>query len=152
MEVETRKHIMRVAEFLHLFSCELLKRATLHDKSKFEEFEAPIFEEFTPQLKGTTYGSDAYQDLLAKIKPALDHHYAHNRHHPEFHKNGIQDMTLIDLIEVMADWKSASERHADGDAYKSIEINQKRFGYSDELKQIFINTLKEVDDHAKKRF
>ena len=25
---------------------------------------------------------------------------------------------------------------------KSIEINQKRFGYSDELKAIFINTVK----------
>jgi hypothetical protein len=139
---------MRVAEFLHLFSCELLKRATLHDRSKLEEPEAPIFEEFTPQLKGTTYGSAAYQTLLANIKPALDHHYANNRHHPEYHSNGIQGMTLIDLIEVLADWKSASERHADGDVYKSVEINQKRFGYSDDLKQIFINTLKEVDDHV----
>lgn len=141
---------MRVAEFLHLFSCELLKRATLHDKSKLEEPEASIFEKYTPQLKDTTYGSNEYQVLLANMKPALDHHYANNRHHPEYHRNGIQEMTLIDLLEVMADWKSASERHADGDIYKSIEMNQKRFGYSDELKQIFINTIKEVCDYAKK--
>ena len=45
---------------------------------------------------------------------------------------------------MMADWKAASLRHSDGDIYKSIEINQKRFGYSDELKQIFINTVKEI--------
>ena len=50
-------------------------------------------------------------------------------------------MNLVDLIEMICDWKAASERHADGDIYKSIEINQKRFGYSDELKQILKNTI-----------
>ena len=48
---------------------------------------------------------------------------------------------LIDLIEMICDWKAASERHADGNVYKSIEINQERFGYSDELKNIFNNTV-----------
>ena len=31
-------------------------------------------------------------------------------------------------------------RHNDGDIMKSIEINQERFGYSDDLKQLLINT------------
>jgi hypothetical protein len=42
------------------------------------------------------------------------------------------------------DWKAATLRHADGDILKSIEINQKRFGYSDDLKEIFKNTVKEM--------
>ena len=75
------------------------------------------------------------------MKPALDSHYADNPHHPEHYDNGIKDMDLVDLIEMICDWKSATLRHNDGDIYKSIELNQKRFGYSDELKQIFKNTV-----------
>jgi hypothetical protein len=57
---------------------------------------------------------------------------------------GLNGMTLINLLEMLMDWKAATERHNDGDILKSIEINQKRFNYSDELKQIFINTIKEI--------
>jgi hypothetical protein len=42
---------------------------------------------------------------------------------------------------MLCDWKAATLRHDDGDIRRSIEINQERFGYSDELKQILINTL-----------
>ena len=51
-------------------------------------------------------------------------------------------MNLIDVLEMIVDWKSSSLRHNDGDIFKSIETNQKRFGYSDELKSILINTAK----------
>ena len=46
----------------------------------------------------------------------------------------------VQLLEMICDWKASSERHADGDILKSIEINQERFGYSDDLKNILINT------------
>ena len=75
------------------------------------------------------------------MKPALEHHYKENRHHPEHFENGIKGMTLIDLVEMISDWKAASERHNNGDIIKSIEINQKRFGYSDDIKQILLNTV-----------
>ena len=88
-----------------------------------------------------TDGSPEYNAMLAQLKPALDHHYQHNRHHPEHFKNGIKDMNLVDLVELICDWKAASLRHADGNIRKSIEKNQDRFGYSDELKQILMNTV-----------
>ena len=75
------------------------------------------------------------------MKPALDHHYAVNSHHPEFYADGIRGMSLLDITEMLCDWKAAALRHADGNILKSIEINQKRFGYSDELKQILFNTV-----------
>ena len=61
-------------------------------------------------------------------------------------------MNLMQLVEMICDWYAASQRHEDGDIYKSIEINQERFGYSDELKSIFIRTIewikeKEGDDN-----
>jgi hypothetical protein len=55
----------------------------------------------------------------------LMHHDAHNRHHPEFFgEDGVDGMTLVDVIEMLADWKAASERHDDGDLAKSLEIDR----------------------------
>ena len=42
---------------------------------------------------------------------------------------------------MLCDWKAATKRHATGDVIRSIEQNQERFGYSDEIKQIFLNTV-----------
>ena len=75
------------------------------------------------------------------MKVAIDHHTRKNRHHPEHFKNGIKGMNLIDIIEMIMDWKSAGMRHNDGSILKSVEINKKRFGFSDELEQILLNTV-----------
>lgn len=139
---ETHKHIIQVAKNLDKIRQEILLRIFKHDRSKLESPEVEIFDVYTEKLKGSIYGSDEYKQMLKEMQPALDHHYANNRHHPEFHKNGIKDMDLIDIIEMLCDWKAATLRHADGCILKSIELNQKRFGYSDELKQIFINTIR----------
>ena len=50
-------------------------------------------------------------------------------------------MNLIDLIEMLLDWKAATLRHENGDIIKSINQNQTRFKYSDEIKQILLNTI-----------
>jgi len=110
------------------------------DQTKLSDNEKNVFDIYTPKLKNSTYGSDEYKIFLKEMKVALDHHYENNRHHPEHFKNGIKDMTLIDIVEMFCDWKAATMRHADGDLVKSIELNKKRFNYSDDLEQIFKNT------------
>ena len=142
---ETQNHINNVSIRLHKVARELMKRGIGHDRSKLDSPEAEIFEIYTPKLKGTTYGSDEYKSYLKEMKVALDHHYAVNRHHPEFHKDGIKGLDLLELLELLCDWKAATERHADGDILKSLEINQKRFGYSDEIKAILLKTLKTME-------
>lgn len=57
---------------------------------------------------------------------------------------GLHGMSLLDLIEMLCDWKAATLRHDDGDIRKSIDICQKRFGFSNELRRIFENTIKEL--------
>ena len=123
----------------------MLDRAEQHDQSKMEDPERAIFDEYTPKLRGVTYGSPEYKKYMLEMNTAIQHHYAHNRHHPEHHKNGIKDMNLIDLIEMLCDWKSSSMRHNDGNILKSIEINQSRFGYSEDLRIILENTAKWID-------
>lgn len=138
----TYKHKQEVAKLLMKVAQELMERAIAHDNSKLESPEVEIFDEFTPKLKATTYGSDEYNQFLEEMGEALHHHYFNNRHHPEYHDAGIKDMTLIDLLEMICDWKAATMRHADGDISRSVENNQERFGYTNELKQIFVNTVK----------
>ena len=145
VKAETLQHIRRVQELLGRVLANLITRQALHDNSKLESPEAEAFERLTPLLWDTTYGSERYEELRRELGDALKHHYANNSHHPEHYREGIRGMSLIDLIEMLVDWRAATERHADGCIRKSIEINQKRFGYSDELKQIFINTVNEFD-------
>ena len=140
---QTMAHIWRVRELLLAVRSELMRREADHDASKMLSPEVEIFDIYTKRLKGMTYGSDEYKQCLEEMKPALDHHYKHNAHHPEHHKDGVNDMTLIDLIEALADWRAASERHADGCVMKSIDINTERFGLNSvDFPRILRNTVK----------
>lgn len=55
-------------------------------------------------------------------------------------------MTLVDIVEMLCDWKAASLRQNDGNLLKSIETNAQRFGYDDQLRRIFVNTAKLLDE------
>lgn len=154
---DTYGHIQTVQSLIGKVCRDLMRRSEEHDQSKLVSPEVEVFDEMTPKLAGSTYGSDEYKALLGQMKVGLDHHYAHNDHHPEYHAVGsigletdprlvasgyaISNMSLVQIMEMLCDWKAATLRHNDGEIRKSIEINQKRFGYSDELKQIMINTL-----------
>lgn len=138
---DTERHIECVGHYISKCITELEYRAEMHDYDKIhDEKEKAMFDEYTPKLKHCTYGSEEYKTYLAGLKPALDIHYKNNRHHPEHFKKGIQEMNLIDILEMICDWKASSERHEDGDIYRSIEINQFRFSMSYELAQILKNT------------
>ena len=143
-KLETIKHIHVVREYLYLMIAELDKRARDHDASKLESPEDEIFGEYSNELGKTKYGSPEYDALLEKVKPATDNHYAKNRHHPQHWPNGIDDMTLADLCEMLADWKAATARNKDGNIRKSIAINAKRFKMSRQMAKIFQNTVREM--------
>ena len=142
--LETIKHIHLVRSYLYKMILELDKRAREHDQSKLESPEQEIFGEWTPELAKVEYGTEDYTKLLEKVKPAIDHHYSKNRHHPEFHKNGINDMNLIDLVEMLVDWRAATERNKNGNIRKSLEVNATRYGIDPQLCQILSNTVKEL--------
>jgi len=137
---DTVDHINNVRSKLNKVIQDLLERMVNHDRTKTESPEKEGFDEFTPLLADTEYGSDRYWETLDAMEPVTSHHYAHNPHHPQYYRDGIGGMNLMDLMEMLADWKSASERHASGNLEKSIDINAERFGISEQLKQILLNT------------
>lgn len=150
---DTWAHIARVRRFMVQAMDNLQDRADRHDKSKLEPPEVAAFDIATPKLAGMEYGSDAYKQSLADLGPALAHHFEHNDHHPEHYENGVAGMSAMALIEMVCDWRAASERvkqRADGDEYlrrsfeEGLAFNQRRFGYGDEVASILLNTAREL--------
>ena len=146
-QVETQKHIENVRKYIRFMIDKIDIRGVKHDASKLETPEVELFAEHTLQLAQLSYGSDEYKESLDQLKPALEHHYASNRHHPEHFVNGVNDMTLIDIIEMFCDWKASTLRHNDGNLLKSIEMNAERFNMDGQLKAILINTARMLDEH-----
>ena len=146
---KTWEHINEVHKLINKVIMELQDRAVKHDQSKLETPERQIFDEYTPKLRNVEYDSVEYKDCLKEMKVALNHHYTNNRHHPEYFKNTYIDnkwdplsgMNLIDIIEMFCDWKAATLRHEDGDIELSIDINKKKFNVSNQLTNIFQNTV-----------
>lgn len=132
----TAAHIRRVGDLLVDTAHAIMKRAVSHDASKWSEEEYPYFEEGTPKLADVTYGSEEYRKQMIPMMPAIKHHQEANSHHPEHYPNGINDMDLLDLVEMLCDWKAAGERTKDGDILVSLEKNRERFGIDDQLYNI----------------
>jgi hypothetical protein len=144
--VKTLEHKEQVANIMEMFAQIIRKRGINHDNSKLEDPEFEGFSEHTSLLAQVTYGSDEYRKCLDDLKPTLDAHYAKNDSHPEHYSNGIRDMHLLQIIEMIADWYCSSKRQHDGNIRLSIEKNRERFGYSKDLEQIFINTIDLIEN------
>ncbi len=143
---QTTIHKIQVMRFIVKTCWSLLKRAFKHDLSKYSKYEAPYFAS-APELKSFFYGSQEYKKMLQdtpQFDAAIKHHYANNSHHPQFYSGGIQDMELLDIIEMLCDWKASTLRNKEGDIQKSISLNQDRFEYDNNLKKKFINFYKET--------
>lgn len=142
----TQEHIDRVYELIHEVRENLHQRACDHDASKLVEPEKEMFDRMSDKLPGLKYGSTEYAAARKEmLDQALGHHYAHNDHHPEHFKGGVQDMNLLQLIEMLADWKAAGERHLDSKGLRhSIEINAERFGYDEGFARTLILTAEEL--------
>lgn len=121
-ECRTQEHIDRVRRCLNVMAAvaehaeELKERARLHDASKF------CVEERVPYIWLTEYHrcrrTDepfSYPDgVEEQVREAIKHHVTTNRHHPEFHADA-NDMTDVDLIEMVCDWTAmAQEFDQDG--------------------------------------
>lgn len=152
------EHIDRVRKKLNKLIKELTKRANDHDASKLREPELTYWRQMD-QEKRYDYGTPEYERKIKKYEFLMEMHYKANRHHPEHFHNGISDMTLVDLTEMLCDWLSYKEKMRVSEAIKLIEDQSKRFHYSEEIKNMLINTCLEyftifegLDDTEEKEY
>lgn len=142
---DTLDHIMLVQAYIASAINILMERMREHDQSKLGPEEKPYFDAETHLLATLEFGTKEYSDSIHRIKPALEHHYANNPHHPQFYgPQGVDGMNLFDLIEMFFDWKASGERTKTGNIYKSIQINKgrKAVNLSEQVAKIFVNTAK----------
>lgn len=143
--IDTHEHIARVRALMSDCAHNVITRGDVHDASKLIAPEKEFFDSLVPKLKDFAYGSEDYKACLKELQPALEHHYAANHHHPEHFKDGVAGMSLFDILEMLMDWKAASERMKDGgNIARSIEINTERFTIHPQLAAILKNTVSEM--------
>jgi len=115
-ERRTREHIERVRACL-LAVAEatdhpdaLKERAESHDQSKFGPEERLPYIWLTEFYRRKRAGEPfTYPDgMEARVRAAVAHHLSTNRHHPDFHPDP-NDMTDVDLIEMVCDWTAMSQ-------------------------------------------
>lgn len=143
---DTLDHISKVQTELTIIATELIERGRIHDASKLIEPEKSAYDILGEKLKGLPYGSPEYHAAINEVRPAINHHKAHNRHHPEFHLNGIQGMTLIDLVEMICDWRAAGLRDPKnpGNMMKSLDHAFERQRIPQPIYRILVNTIEEL--------
>lgn len=134
-------HRLEIKETVNAICEELYARAENHDLSKFTKEESNLFSAYFKKFKKTQVGSKEYFGFLEYLKPSIKIHYKRNRHHPQYFKRGMLDMNLIDLIEMLVDWKSIAKQ-GNNNILDLINLNQERFGYNDEIKELFLTTVR----------
>lgn len=143
---DTKEHISKVQARIHECTNNLIVRAERHDASKLQEPEKSAYDDLMlfKSSHDMVYGSSDYAEGLKILGPALDHHYEVNTHHPQHYSHGLAGMSLLDILEMLCDWKAAGERYKDGNITQSLTHNKERFGISDQLFAILENTVKEL--------
>lgn len=135
-------HVSEVTENLSQIRSDLEQRGIAHDRSKFEPFEFDAFVSTRPKFKKANYGTPEYQECVDLIKPSIDHHYAVNRHHTGFHEQGFAGMNLLDILEMLADWKAAARRSPSQSFAESLPKAYAKYGISKDMQIHIEATLK----------
>ena len=133
-------HKLWVMWYIFLFCLQIMGRAITHDLSKFGHDESKSFSQNLKQLSKVTYGSAEYKENLSTLEPTLNHHYKHNRHHPEHWEHGLLEMDLYDIVEMQADWLASIKKNGNGNIFTSLRVNKSRVGLSHQLHKIISNT------------
>jgi len=136
-------HRQRLMIHIIKFSEELIQRGIHHDDSKFEDEELPYYSNVIDEFEKHKFGTPEYNKAKDSVYEAVQHHYKKNRHHPEHFPNGIDDMNLVDLIELLVDWKSASLNHPDkpGNILESLKWATEKYNISPQMVKILYNTI-----------
>lgn len=154
METDEREFLEKHVQhryYVHFFVTklieELLLRANLHDISKLTSEEFDGFAKSIYYLKGP-WGQEARPpEILKRLKQSLVTHYAYNDHHPEYFQNGMKDMDLIQMLELIVDWRAAMIGQGNHDIEETLRVGQERFKYPDYVKDILRNTFKTIQKY-----
>ena len=137
-------HIEIVRANIDKMVSEIKLRGENHDLSKLQEPEKSSNDYFIPLLKKVKFGTPEYVKVDSERRngEGLKHHFKVNRHHPDHFQNGINDMNIVDIIEMICDTIAAS-RKSDSSFEDGLKFNAERYNFPKELENIILNTYNE---------
>ena len=137
------EHKQRVSYYLNLLIHSLQWRSLQHDNSKLEPEEFDAYSSQMDEFCTHEFGSPGYVKAKETIADAVNHHYMCNSHHPEHYSNGIDGMDLVDVIEMICDWKAATTNNpkAPGTMQKSFDYAVAKYGITPQLANVILNTI-----------
>lgn len=97
----------------------LVQSSLHHDSSKFEGIEW----EFLDVEK-------ADKENKEKLMMAVHQHQQRNDHHPEYFSHGIDDMSQVQIAEMVCDWKARSEEFGSSLRDWIKEKASERYGFT----------------------
>ena len=132
-----KAHIAEFQQAIDTLTEKLKQRAKAHDASKLKEPELTQYTEAEEKLENFKPGSKSYLTFARKEDIILSKHYSKNPHHVEHFKNGFNDMTILDLVDVLTDWRLDC---GDEDWNKFVDDRKDYYKMSDQLVDIFKNS------------
>lgn len=111
---------------------ELERRALRHDLTKLSLDEVEGFVRINAAARTHAYGSEEYRASMdAEKGPSgcIGLHYARNSHHPEHHALDSR-MGFLDIIEMVLDWKAASDTYGKMTLRGSLPHHRERFDFT----------------------
>lgn len=142
--LDTIDHIRKVQTYLMQLVIELHSRALLHDSSKLMPPELEGYAGLSDAVRGLKYGTEEYRAAFAPFKSIIQHHYEANDHHPEHFAGGVSEMNLLQIVEMVADWKAASMRNSKT-LTETLDASFQRFGIDAQLAAVIRNTATFLD-------
>lgn len=124
-----------------LVTAALQRRAAEHDLSKLKDDEFEGFSRINAAARIHKFGSPEYAEGMQQERPTIDLHFSRNRHHPErprlvagidtepddyqyVMKLAAEQMTFIDVIEMVCDWWAARKGYDDPRPWaESVKLN-----------------------------
>lgn len=136
-------------EYNNIFH-ELTLRAANHDQSKFSEPELTPYIWLNWNYHCTTNNIpfELPRGMDQKIRDAKFHHVYNNRHHPEWHLDP-NEMTIVDLIEMVCDWKAVGQEFGEKSLVGYADrVLGKRFNFSQKKINLIWDLIHKMDKMA----
>lgn len=149
-EARTHRHIQMVRKNMEQFENyqgltikELRERGLLHDQSKFSPAEVEAYTWLNWSYHNQSFVMTDEKKRL--ISQGLKSHAQHNRHHPEAHAD-INQMSLLDLVEMIADWTAIAQENGRVSCLTWVQENMdKKWNFSLEKRQLIFTLIAEMD-------
>ena len=153
--IRTQEHIDRVAanmkQFVGVTGAKLSQLEAIgeaHDQSKFDPVERVgyiwITEKYRAQREGDEFNpTPRIKDMMER---ASEHHVHHNKHHPEAHRDP-NEMSYLDLMEMVADWTAMSQELGQngGSAKEWAKENIKKWDFNEGMKKKIFTLIDVLD-------